>query len=46
LEFEKKCKRLGEVYVKSVNLKQRKYVLRRALFEEVKEEALSQNKGI
>lgn len=34
LEFEEKCKRLGEVYIKSDANKLRKYVLRRNLFEE------------
>lgn len=32
LEFEEKCKRLGEVYMKSDANKIRKYVLRRNLF--------------
>lgn len=34
LEFEEKCRRLGEVYVKINEDKLRKYVLRRNLFQE------------
>lgn len=33
LEFEKKCRRLGEVYIKAKSENERKYVLRRNLFE-------------
>jgi len=35
LEFENKCRRMGEVYVKPKNTKERKYILKRVLFEEV-----------
>lgn len=37
LEFEQKCRRLGEVYVKTKNSKERKYILKRALFQELEE---------
>ena len=33
LEFEKRCRRMGEVYVKARNTKERKYILKRVLFE-------------
>ena len=34
-EFEKKCRRMGEVYLKAKSEHQRKYLLSRALFQDV-----------
>ena len=46
IEFEDRCKRLGEVYIKVDSDKNRKYVLRRNLFEAVEKEEVSEGKGI
>jgi hypothetical protein len=46
LEFERKCRRLGEVYVKSKSSKERKYVLKRALFEDFDEVEVREGRGI
>ena len=46
VEFEKKCKRLGEVYLKAKNSKQRKYVLKKSLFLEIDEVKIEKDFGV
>ena len=46
MEFEKKCKRLGEVYLKAKNSKQRKYVLKKSLFLEIDEVKIEKDFGV
>ncbi len=46
-EFQDKCKRLGEIYVKGKEGKVRKYVLKRELFQLIdNEETIKERKGI
>lgn len=46
IEFEERCRRLGEVYVKIEASKHRKYVLRRNMFEAVEGEEQAEGQGV